>query len=192
MLHYVFLNNGKLTFVCAILQSCRKMKNKLVRSINCRFSELARFDFEPLAMDKRWKRFLVVVFCLLFDVNSILDQQTNSLWFSTQPQQINFLVSEEFEFYSPTNILRLLSAFIIQISYTVRIPIFWLVDLYHATLGCAETSSSTSLSWCNSRGVNSIQHCHYTMTTPCSVFHLNNKNVNALIVRELSEFICTL
>ena len=25
-------------------------------------------------------------------------------------------------------------AFIIQISYTVRIPIFWLVDLYHVTL----------------------------------------------------------
>ena len=119
MLRYVFLNNGKLTFVCAILQSCRKMKNKLVRSINCRFSERARFDFEPLAMDKRWKRFLVVVFCLLFDVNSILDQQTNSVWFSTQPQQ-----KKEFEFYSPTNILRLLSAFIIQISYTVRIPIF--------------------------------------------------------------------
>ena len=41
-------------------------------------------------------------------------------------------------------------AFIIQISYTVRIPIFWLVDLYHVTLGCDETTSLESLSWCNS------------------------------------------
>ena len=158
------------------------------------------FRSEHVSILNRWpwtrggKGFWLLFFVLLFDVNSILDQQTNSLWFSTQPQQINFLVSEEFEFYSPTNILRLLSAFIIQISYTVRIPIFWLVDLYHATLGCAETTSHrslTSLSWCNSRGVNSIQHCHYTMTTPCSVFHLNNKNVNALIVRELPKVICT-
>ena len=49
----------------------------------------------------------------------------------------------------------------IQISYTVRIPIFWLVDLCHVTLGYDATTSLTSLSWCNSRGVNSIHHCHY-------------------------------
>ena len=51
----------------------------------------------------------------------------------------------------------------------------------------------------NSRGVNSIHHCHYTMASAdskfdvfvCSVFNLNNKNVNALIARELSGFTCT-
>ena len=37
---------------------------------------------------------------------------------------------------------------IIQLSYTVRIPIFWLVDLYHVILGCDKTTSLTSLSWC--------------------------------------------
>ena len=52
---------------------------------------------------------------------------------------------------------------IIQLSYTVRIPIFWLVDLYHVTLSYHATTSLTSLSWYNSRGVNSIHHCHYTM-----------------------------
>ena len=39
-------------------------------------------------------------------------------------------------------------AIIIQISYTVRIPILWLVDLYQVTLGYDETTSLTSLSWC--------------------------------------------
>ena len=60
--------------------------------------------------------------------------------------------------------------FIIQISYTVRILIFWLVDLFHVTLGYDETTSLTSLSWCNSRGVNSIHHCHYTMASADSKF----------------------
>ena len=59
---------------------------------------------------------------------------------------------------------------IIQLSYTVRIPIFWLVDLYHVTLGYDATTSLSSLSWCNSRGVNSIHHCHYTMALADSKF----------------------
>ena len=75
--------------------------------------------------------------------------------------------------------------FIIQISYTVRIPIFWLVDLYHLTLGCDKTTFLMSLSWCNSHGVNSIHHCHYTMALAdskfddfcCSVFNFSNRNV---------------
>ena len=89
--------------------------------------------------------------------------------------------------------------FIIQISYTVRILMFWLVDLYHLTLGCDKTTFFMSLSWCNSHGVNSIHHCHYTMALAdskfdnffCCVFNLNNQNVNALIARELLEFTCT-
>ena len=64
-----------------------------------------------------------------------------------------------------------LLAIIIQLSYTVRIPIFWLVDLYHVTLGYDTTTSLTSLSWCNSRGVNSIHHCHYTMALADSKFY---------------------
>ena len=32
-------------------------------------------------------------------------------------------------------------------------------------LGCYETTSLTSLSWCNSRGVNSTHHCPYTIAT---------------------------
>lgn len=32
-------------------------------------------------------------------------------------------------------------------------------------LGCHETTSLTSLSWCNSRGVNSTHHCPYTIAT---------------------------
>ena len=41
-----------------------------------------------------------------------------------------------------------LMSFIIQISHFVRILIFWLVDLHRVTLGCDETTSLTSLSWC--------------------------------------------
>ena len=64
-----------------------------------------------------------------------------------------------------------LNIIIIQISYTVRILIFWLVaDLYHVTLGYHATTSLTSLSWCNSRGVNSTHHCHYTMASADSKF----------------------
>ena len=63
-----------------------------------------------------------------------------------------------------------LRVLIIQLSYTVRIPIFWLVDLYHMTLGYDATTSLTSLSWCNSRVVNSIHHCHYTMALADSKF----------------------
>ena len=63
-----------------------------------------------------------------------------------------------------------ITCIIIQISYTVRIPIFRLVDLYHVALGYDETTSLTSLSWSNSRGVNSIHHCHYTMASADSKF----------------------
>ena len=71
-----------------------------------------------------------------------------------------------YEFFEcSTNIPSGLSAFIIQISYTVRIPIFRFVDLYHVALGDDETTALTYLSWCNTRGVNSIRHCHYTMAS---------------------------
>ena len=66
--------------------------------------------------------------------------------------------------------LRVLFHLIIQLLYTVRVPILWLVDLCHVTLGCNETTSLTSLSWYNSRGVNSIHHCHYTMASVDSKF----------------------
>ena len=71
-------------------------------------------------------------------------------------------------FYSVSLIYVLI--IIIQISYTVRIPIFRLVDLYHVALGYDETTSLTSLSWCNTRGVHSIHHCHYTMASADSKF----------------------
>ena len=38
------------------------------------------------------------------------------------------------------------------------------------TLGYDATTSLTSLSWCNSRGVNSIHHCHYIMALADSKF----------------------
>ena len=84
---------------------------------------------------------------------------------------------------------------IIQLSYSVGITIFWLADLYHVILSCDETTSLTSLSWCKSRVVNST---HTIVITPwlrltqtltsvfCSVFNLNNQNVNTLIAREFS------
>ena len=49
--------------------------------------------------------------------------------------------------------------FIIQLSYTVQIPIFWSADLYHVILGCDKIISLGSLLWCNSLGVNSTHHC---------------------------------
>ena len=86
--------------------------------------------------------------------------------------------------------------FIIQIPCTVRIPVFRLVDLYHVALGYDETTSLTSLSWCNTRGVNSIRHCHtpwlrLTQSLTISVCSVFNLNVNTLIARELSGFNCT-
>ena len=68
--------------------------------------------------------------------------------------------------------------FIIQLLYSVRIPIFWLADLYLVTLGYDKTTSLTSLSWCNSRGVNTTQHGHYTMASAHSKFD------------DLSVFLC--
>ena len=38
-----------------------------------------------------------------------------------------------------------LIGFIIQLSYTVRIPVFWLADLCHMILGCNETTTLMSL-----------------------------------------------
>ena len=88
---------------------------------------------------------------------------------------------------------------IIQLAYTIRIPIFWLVDLYLLSLGCDETTSLTSLSWCNSRGVSQhstvitpwLRLTHSLTTSVCSIFNLNNENVKALLARELSGFTCT-
>ena len=75
-----------------------------------------------------------------------------------------------------------LTAIVIQISYTVRILIFWLVDLCHVTLSYDETTALTSLSWCNSRGVNSIHHCPYTMTSGDSKFDdLSEADIDPLI-----------
>ena len=45
-----------------------------------------------------------------------------------------------------------------------------MVDLYQVTQGCDEATSLTSLSWCNSRGVNSTHHCRYTMASAGSKF----------------------
>ena len=52
---------------------------------------------------------------------------------------------------------------IIQMSYTVhvRISIFWLVDLYHVTLGCDEPTSLTSFWWCNSQGVMALAYSKF-------------------------------
>ena len=43
-------------------------------------------------------------------------------------------------------------------AYTVGIPIFWLADLYHVILGCDETTSLTSLSWCKFNTPQSLHH----------------------------------
>ena len=94
----------------------------------------------------------------------------------------------------------ILNILIIQLSYTLRVLILWLADLYHVILGCNETTTLSSLLRCNSRGVNSTRHCHYTMASVDSkfndfffgsVFNLNNKNVKALIARELLGFTST-
>ena len=71
---------------------------------------------------------------------------------------------------------------IIQLSYTVRIPIFWLAALYLVILGCDASTTSTSLSWCNSRGVNSTHHCHYTMASADSkIDDLSDADIDSLI-----------
>lgn len=49
-------------------------------------------------------------------------------------------------------------------------------------LGCDETTSLTSLSWCNSRGVNLTHHCHYTMASADSKFDdLSDADIDSLI-----------
>ena len=63
-----------------------------------------------------------------------------------------------------------LKIFIIPISYTARIPIFSLADLCHVILDYDKTTS-----WCHYRGVIQVS------VSLCSVFNLNNKNINALI-----------
>ena len=63
----------------------------------------------------------------------------------------------------------------------MRIPIFWLADLYQVILGCDETISLMSLS-CNSHGVNSTHHCHYTMASANSKFdNLSDTDTDSLI-----------
>ena len=72
--------------------------------------------------------------------------------------------------------------FVIQLSYTVRISVLWLADFYHVTLGCDETTSLMSLSWCNSRGVHSTHLFHYTMASADSVFdYLSDADIDSLI-----------
>ena len=49
-------------------------------------------------------------------------------------------------------------------------------------LGCDETTTLTSLSWCNSRGVNSTHHCHCTMASADSQFHdFSDADIDSLI-----------
>ena len=59
----------------------------------------------------------------------------------------------------------------IQFSYTeIRIPMFWLADYtsYNAT------TTLTSFSWSNSRGVDSTHHCHYTMASATKMLSQSN------------------
>ena len=56
-----------------------------------------------------------------------------------------------------------------------------MADLYHLTLCCDETTSLTSLSWCNSRGVNSTHHSHYTVVLADSKFDdLSDADIDSL------------
>ena len=89
---------------------------------------------------------------------------------------------------------------VIQLSYTAGISIFWLADLYHVILGCDETTSLTSLSWCKFNTSLSLHHGFgWLKLWPVFFFfffffavHLIwiIKYVNALIFRELSGFTC--
>ena len=93
--------------------------------------------------------------------------------------------------------MKLLLLLLLLLSYTVQIPIFWLTDLYHVILGCDETTTLTSLSWCNSYGVpckfNTPLSLHhgFSWLKVYSVFNLNKKNVNTLIAHEFLRFTCT-
>ena len=50
------------------------------------------------------------------------------------------------------------------------------------TLSYDETTDLTSLSWCNSRGVNSIHHCLYSMASGDSKFdNLSEADIDSLI-----------
>ena len=49
-------------------------------------------------------------------------------------------------------------------------------------LGCDETTTLMSLSWCNGSGVNSTHHCHYTMASADSKFDdLSDADIDSLI-----------
>ena len=55
-------------------------------------------------------------------------------------------------------------------------------------LGCDETTTLTSLSWCNSRGVNSTHHCHCTMASADSQFYdLSDADIDSLIHDEIPK-----
>ena len=57
-----------------------------------------------------------------------------------------------------------------------------MVDLCHVTLSYDETTALTSLSWCNSRGVNTIHHCLYTMASGNTKFDdLSEADIDSLI-----------
>ena len=63
-----------------------------------------------------------------------------------------------------------------------------MADLYHVILGCDETTTLTSLSWCNSRGVNSTHHCHCTMASDDSQFYdLSDEDIDSLIHDEIPK-----
>ena len=88
---------------------------------------------------------------------------------------------------------------VIQLSYTAGISIFWLADLCHVILGCYETTSLTSLSWCKFNTSLSLHHAFGWLKLWQVFFfffffavHLIwiIKYVNALIFRELSGFTC--
>ena len=49
-------------------------------------------------------------------------------------------------------------------------------------LSCNETTTLTPLTWCNSRGVNSTHHCHYTIALADSKFdNLSDADIDSLI-----------
>ena len=55
-------------------------------------------------------------------------------------------------------------------------------------VGCDETTTLTSLSWCYGRGINATHHLHYTMASADSQFDdLSDADIDSLIDDEIPK-----
>ena len=113
-------------------------------------------------------------------LNELNIPHPNIIKFNIHRQWISHNLSYNFLNFQISGVIN-----IIFIQLSLSLYKFWFSDWLICTMWywvVTKTTSMTSLSWCNSCGVNSTHHCHHTTASTDSKFvNLSDADIDSLI-----------